>query len=52
VNSKYRPPLGDTTKSTVYGNPEAGIDPCALAISFGATWVARTFSGYVKERPT
>jgi 2-oxoglutarate ferredoxin oxidoreductase subunit beta len=41
-------PLGDTTKSTVYGNPEAGIDPCALALSFGATWVGRGFSGDVK----
>jgi 2-oxoglutarate ferredoxin oxidoreductase subunit beta len=41
-------PLGDTTKSTIYGNPEAGIDPCALALSFGATWVGRGFSGDVK----
>jgi 2-oxoglutarate/2-oxoacid ferredoxin oxidoreductase subunit beta len=41
-------PLGDRTKSTVYGNPEAGIDPCALAISFGATWVGRAFSGDIK----
>jgi len=41
-------PLGDMTKSTVYGNPEAGIDPCALALSFGATWVGRGFSGDVK----
>jgi len=40
-------PLGDKTKSTTYGNPEAGVDPCALAISFGATWVARAFSGDV-----
>ena len=41
-------PLGDKTKSTTYGNPEAAIDPCALAISFGATWVGRAFSGDVK----
>jgi 2-oxoglutarate ferredoxin oxidoreductase subunit beta len=41
-------PLGDKTKSTAYGNPEAGIDPCALAISFGASWVGRAFSGDVK----
>ncbi|MBK5259946.1 MAG: 2-oxoacid:ferredoxin oxidoreductase subunit beta [Thermoanaerobaculia bacterium] len=41
-------PLGDKTKSTAYGNPEAGVDPCSLAISFGATWVARGFSGDVK----
>ncbi len=41
-------PMGDKTKSTTYGNPEAGIDPCSLAISFGATFVARAFSGDVK----
>jgi 2-oxoglutarate ferredoxin oxidoreductase subunit beta len=41
-------PLGDKTKSTTYGNPEAGVDPCALAISFGASWVGRGFSGDVK----
>ena len=41
-------PLGDKTKSTAYGNPEAAVDPCALAISFGATWVGRSFSGDVK----
>lgn len=41
-------PLGDKTKSTTYGNPEAAVDPCALAISFGATWVARAFSGDIK----
>jgi 2-oxoglutarate ferredoxin oxidoreductase subunit beta len=41
-------PLGDKTKSTTYGNPEAAVDPCALAISFGATWVGRGFSGDIK----
>jgi len=41
-------PLGDKTKSTAYGNPESPVDPCGLAISFGATWVARSFSGDVK----
>jgi 2-oxoglutarate/2-oxoacid ferredoxin oxidoreductase subunit beta len=41
-------PLGDKTKSTTYGNPEAAVDPCALAISFGASWVGRSFSGDVK----
>jgi 2-oxoglutarate ferredoxin oxidoreductase subunit beta len=41
-------PIGDKTKSTAYGNPEAAVDPCALAISFGATWVARGFSGDIK----
>jgi 2-oxoglutarate ferredoxin oxidoreductase subunit beta len=38
-------PAGDKTKSTYWGNPEAAVDPCELAISFGATWVGRGFSG-------
>ena len=38
-------PRGDKTKSTVYGNPDEPIDPCEMAISFGATWVGRGFSG-------
>ena len=38
-------PSGDKTKSTLWGNPEAAVDPCELAISFGATWVGRGFSG-------
>jgi 2-oxoglutarate ferredoxin oxidoreductase subunit beta len=41
-------PSGDKTKSTSYGNPDEAIDPCALAISLGASWVARGFSGDVK----
>ena len=41
-------PSGDKTKSTSYGNPDPSIDPCALAISLGASWVARGFSGDVK----
>ncbi len=41
-------PAGDTTKSTLYGNPEPAIDPCAFAIAMGATWVGRAFSGDVK----
>jgi len=41
-------PLGDKTKSTTYGNPEAGVDPCSLAVTFGATWVGRAFSGDIK----
>ena len=41
-------PTGDKTKSTYYGNPERPFDPCELAISFGATWVGRAFSGDVK----
>jgi 2-oxoglutarate ferredoxin oxidoreductase subunit beta len=38
-------PAGDKTKSTYWGNPEPSVDPCELAISFGATWVGRGFSG-------
>jgi 2-oxoglutarate ferredoxin oxidoreductase subunit beta len=41
-------PSGDKTKSTFYGNPEPSVDPCELAISMGATWVARGFSGDLK----
>ncbi len=41
-------PHGDKTKSTTYGNPEISIDPCALAISLGASWVGRAFAGDVK----
>lgn len=41
-------PAGDRTKSTHYGNPEPSVDPCELAISVGATWVARAFSGDLK----
>jgi 2-oxoglutarate ferredoxin oxidoreductase subunit beta len=41
-------PHGDKTKSTVYGNPEEPVDPCEVAISFGATFVGRGFSGDLK----
>jgi 2-oxoglutarate ferredoxin oxidoreductase subunit beta len=41
-------PSGDKTKSTTYGNPDPSIDPCALVLSLGATFVARGFSGDVK----
>jgi 2-oxoglutarate ferredoxin oxidoreductase subunit beta len=41
-------PTGDRTKSTQYGNPDPAIDPCALAITLGASWVGRGFSGDVK----
>ncbi|HTS02748.1 MAG TPA: thiamine pyrophosphate-dependent enzyme, partial [Thermoanaerobaculia bacterium] len=41
-------PTGDRTKTTHYGNPEPSVDPCELAISFGATWVGRAFSGDLK----
>ncbi|MCI0341780.1 MAG: thiamine pyrophosphate-dependent enzyme [Planctomycetales bacterium] len=36
---------GDKTKSTPTGNPEAPINPCALALVSGGTWVGRGFSG-------
>jgi len=42
-------PTGDKTKSTFWGNPEPSVDPCELAISCGATWVARGFSGDMKN---
>jgi 2-oxoglutarate ferredoxin oxidoreductase subunit beta len=42
-------PAGDKTKSTIYGNPEPAVDPCELAVSFGATWVGRGFSGDPKS---
>jgi len=42
-------PTGDKTKSTFWGNPEPSVDPCELAISTGATWVARGFSGDMKN---
>ncbi len=41
-------PTGDKTKSTYWGNPEPSVDPCELAISNGATWVGRGFSGDMK----
>jgi 2-oxoglutarate ferredoxin oxidoreductase subunit beta len=41
-------PTGDKSKSTTYGNPDPAVDPCGLAISIGASWVARGFSGDVK----
>jgi len=42
-------PSGDKTKSTFWGNPEPSVDPCELAISTGASWVARGFSGDMKN---
>lgn len=41
-------PTDDKTKSTFWGNPEPSVDPCELAISTGATWVGRGYSGDVK----
>lgn len=40
---------GFTTKSTPFGVIETPIDPIALAISIGATYVARGYSGNVKQ---
>jgi 2-oxoglutarate ferredoxin oxidoreductase subunit beta len=42
-------PTGDKTKSTFWGNPEPAVDPCELAISTGASFVARGFSGEMKS---
>lgn len=42
-------PTGDKTKSSFYGNPEPAVDPVELAISVGATWIARGFSGDMKN---
>lgn len=41
-------PHGDKTKSTLYGNPDEGVDPCGLAIALGSSWVGRAFAGDVK----
>ena len=41
-------PTGDKTKSSYYGNPEPAVDPVELAISVGATWVGRGYSGDMK----
>ena len=41
--------LGQKTKSTPHGVIEAPIDPIALALASGATYVARGFSGDVKQ---
>src|SRR5262249_18317830 len=37
--------MGQVTKSTPHGNVETPINPLALAIVSGATYVARAFSG-------
>ncbi|MCG6964822.1 MAG: 2-oxoacid:ferredoxin oxidoreductase subunit beta [Acidobacteria bacterium] len=42
-------PTGDKTKSSYWGNPEPAVDPVELAISTGATFVARGFSGDLKN---
>ena len=40
---------GLTTKSTPYGSIENPVDPAALAITVGATFVARGFSGNPRQ---
>jgi len=40
---------GLTTKSTPYGSIETPVDPAALAITVGATFVARGFSGNPRQ---
>lgn len=41
--------LGMTTKSTPFGNIEAPLNPIAMAIVAGATYVARGFSGNPRQ---
>jgi 2-oxoglutarate ferredoxin oxidoreductase subunit beta len=41
-------PLGHVTKSTPKGNPAQPLHPLAIALSSGATFVARGFSGQPK----
>ena len=41
--------LGMKTKSTPFGNPELSIDPMALALASGCSFVARGFSGNPKQ---
>lgn len=40
---------GHVTKSTPMGNPERALNPIAMAITVGATYVARGFSGEAKH---
>ncbi|XOB97530.1 2-oxoacid:ferredoxin oxidoreductase subunit beta [Deinococcota bacterium DY0809b] len=42
-------PHGDVTKSTPQGNPERPLNPLALALELGATFIAQGFSGNVKH---
>ncbi len=42
-------PLGLKTKSTPKGNQEKELNPLALALVSGATFVARAYSGQVKQ---
>lgn len=40
-------PIGTKTKSTPQGNPDEPINPLALAITAGATFVARAYAGNI-----
>ena len=42
-------PEGDVTKTTPSGNPERPLNPLALALELGATYIAQGFSGNVKH---
>ena len=42
-------PLGQPTNSHPYGNPDAPLNPIALALTYGATFVARCFAGEVAQ---
>ena len=42
-------PRGFRGRSTPYGNPEDPLNPCALMIVSGATFVARGYAGNVKK---
>ncbi len=42
-------PTGDVTKTTPLGNPERPLNPLALALELGATYIAQGFSGNVKH---
>lgn len=42
-------PHGTVTKSTPQGNPDNPLNPLAVAIAAGATFVARSYSGDIKH---
>ncbi len=42
-------PTGDVTKSTPGGNPERPLNPLALALELGVTFLAQGFSGNTKH---
>lgn len=42
-------PMGDVTTTTRFGSIEAPMNPATLAMAYGASFVARAFSGNVKH---